>query len=73
MDERPFVFVLRAGGVFILGAGAMHVCLGLQADATQTARAIQQAVLTVVVRRSFWLCFAYLSSYCKKIILRLCS
>ena len=33
MNERLFVLVLRAAGVFILGAGAMHVCLGLQADA----------------------------------------
>ena len=32
MADQAFIWVLRAAGVFILGAGAMHIGLGLNAD-----------------------------------------
>ena len=45
MESRDwFALVLRASGVFILGAGAMHVVLGLQADALLGANVSAQSL-----------------------------
>ncbi len=40
-----FVWVLRAAGVFILGAGVMHIVLGLNADALLGAGVSSQSLV----------------------------